>query len=289
MTVLEPAESSIGSDYTWRPARVVEWQTQQTQNLPLARACEFDSRPGHQFVGAPEPRRRTILSAMAMRMGIVSRLLIAAGLALPLATIGAPPTVALTQSISIRPTSGSATQRITVTFVGESCGEFTFTDEAMWDGQPFVIFRPDPPSCKYVFTAVPQSGHQGPGKHHICAGAGADTTYFSCATYTILAPRRNPTPKPTPKPAPTLSPSPSPTPSPGATPAAIALVTATPTPAPAPPTSPGATPPPEITTGAGGAAVDLTLVWIGGAIVLGLLVGVVIGAVRRARAGPGRR
>lgn len=55
--VAERAESSIGSGaarsdhlhlpYTRPQARVVEWQTQQTQNLPLARACEFDSRPGH--------------------------------------------------------------------------------------------------------------------------------------------------------------------------------------------------------------------------------------------------
>ena len=28
-------------------ARVAEWQTQQTQNLPGATPCEFDSRLGH--------------------------------------------------------------------------------------------------------------------------------------------------------------------------------------------------------------------------------------------------
>jgi hypothetical protein len=81
------------------------------------------------------------------------------------------------------------------------------------------------------------------------------------------------------------SPSPTPVASIAATPSAIALETATPTPAPAPPTTPGASFA-ENLTGVGGAAADLTLLWIGGAIFLGLLVGVIIAAVRRARVLP---
>ncbi len=224
---------------------------------------------------------------MAIRRRSVTALLAVLATGLQLAFFAASPAAALTQSISIRPTSGSATQRITVTFVGESCGYGIPPAEGLWDAQPFIVFGPTPPSCKYVFTTTPQEGHRGPGTHHICAGVGADTTYYSCATYTILAPKPKATAKPTLKaaPAPTASPVPSPTGSVTATPTAIALETATPTPAPAPPTDPNASPLPFV-TGAGGAVPDLTLVWIGGAIFLGLLVGVIIAAVRRARVLP---
>lgn len=225
---------------------------------------------------------------MAIRRGSLTALLVAPAIALQLAFFAASPAAALTQSISIRPTSGSATQRITVTFVGESCGYGIPPADALWDAQPFVVFGPSPPSCKYVFTAAPLEGLRSPGKHRICAGVGADTTYYSCAIYTILAPKPKATPKPTPKraPSPTASPSPTTIVSVAAAPLAIALETATPTPAPAPPTDPSATPLPAITGTGGAAIVDFTPVVIGGAIFLGLLVGVIIAAVRRARVLP---
>ena len=224
---------------------------------------------------------------MTMSRRVIGPLLPAAALVLSLMALGTSPAAALTQSLSIRPTSGSATQRITITFVAASCGGISWTDEAMWDGQPFIVFGPQPPSCRYVFTTAPLENHRNPGKHRICAGAGADTTYFSCATYTVLAPRPKPTLKPTPKAAPPATPTPSPTPTPtvAATPTALALETATPTPAPAPPTTPGATSS-ENLSGAGGAMLDLTPLLLGGAVFLVLLLYVIVMVVRRARVLP---
>ena len=218
---------------------------------------------------------------------VIGPLLPAAALVLSLMALGTSPAAALTQSLSIRPTSGSAIQRITITFVAESCGGISWTDEATWDGQPFIVFGPQPPSCRYVFSTTPLEDHRNPGKHRICAGAGADTTYFSCATYTVLAPKPKPTPKPAPKAVPSPTPTSSPTPAATApaTPTALALETATPTPAPAPPTTPGATPV-EFVSGAGGAMLDLTPLLLGAAVFLVLLLYVIVMVVRRARVLP---
>ena len=174
-----------------------------------------------------------------------------------------------------------------MTFFAQSCGTTIGTGLLTWDGHAFGVFPANPPSCKWTFKIVPRDGYKQPGKHRICAGADV----YSCATYTILALRPKPTPKPTPKPvaAPTATASPSPSPSltdvaiPTVT--AVALVSATPTPAPATPTAPDASPLPDL-MGAGGASLDLTPVFIGGAILLVLLIGVVIAMVRRARVLP---
>jgi hypothetical protein len=67
-----------------------------------------------------------------------------------------------------------------------------------------------------------------------------------------------------------------------ATPIALALATATPTPAPALPATPGASPA-EFVSGAGGAMLDLTPLFVGGAVFLVLLLYVIVMVVRRAR------
>jgi len=226
-----------------------------------------------------------MLRIMVLRPPMVGRVIVVAGFLLSLTAFAVSPAAALTQTISIRPTSGSATQLITVTFVAHACDPATTgTGLLTWDGHAFGVFLPNPPSCRSTFKIVPLAGYTKPGTHRVCAGADV----YSCTTYTILAPKPKPTLKPTPKPAaptPTVSPSPSPSPIDVATPTATAVVSATPTLAPAPPTTPDASPSLDL-TGAGGAGLDLVPVFIGGGIFLILLIGVVIGLVRRARTLP---
>jgi hypothetical protein len=191
-----------------------------------------------------------------------------------------------TQTISISPTQGSATQRIKVDFVGDFCTTGSPTFETFWDGVWHCLDTMNPPTCEVSFTMKPVVGHTSPGKHKLCIGGDV----LSCATYTILGPKPTPRPTPKPTPRPTAKPSPTPTPEPSASPSpivtlvpsepAIALAPASPTPAPAP--SGGNAAPAVSSTGAGGAydPTGLLVVGVGLIAVLGASLALVVRRVR---------
>ena len=208
------------------------------------------------------------------KRGLAGRVLIAIGLvALALTTQPSGTAMANTQTISISPTHGSATQRITVDFVGDFCGPGSPTFETFWDGVWYGLDTMNPPTCEVTFTMKPVVGHRNPGKHKLCVGGDV----LSCATFTILGP--NPTPRPTPKPTP--RPTPRPTVKPNATPTppasdspsptgtlqssepALALAPASPTAAP----SGGNAGPAVVLTGVSGAIDPTELIVIGASLV----------------------
>ena len=220
-----------------------------------------------------------------MRLGVGGMLLSLVFGTLGLAASAPAPVAAATQSISIRPTQGSATQSIKVTFVADQC-VLNLTDEIFWDGTPIGITAGKPPSCEVTFTAIPAYGHRGPGRHKLCVGQDV----ISCATFTILGPKPTPRPTPKPTPRPTAKASPIPTPLPSLSPSpmitpppsepAIALASASPTPAPAPSGANAA--PPVGSTGAGGAYDPAGLLVVGVGLIAGLVTGFWL-VVRRVR------